>query len=168
MKIFHLPWERMRCGLFTIEDLLPRQLWRDLRFSTNILIPVFLETCYIPRILFQERSLNPPTRARRHHPQEIERWQASEFCLGINWRVHLLLSQPGVVVHLILADWDTQTVTERHLFFPLFLSELLDVLFPLLVDKIVQLQIVKTLFASANHLCRCSWCCQSCLFSAHP
>ena len=155
-KIFHLPWERMRCGLFTIEDLLPRQLWRDLRFSTNILIPVFLGMCDIPREVFKSThpcTTTPPTRNRKMASIRILSWDQLESTLAF------VSARCGSTPYLGRLG---HTNGHRETFvFPLFLSELLDVLFPLLVAKIVQLQIVKTLFASANHLCRCSWCCQS-------
>ena len=150
----------MRCGLFTIEDLLPWQLWRDLRFSANILIPVFFGNVlhsknYIPREVF--KSTHPctttPTRNRKMASIRILSWDQLESTLAF------VSARCGSTPYLGRLG---HTNGHRETFvFPLFLSELLDVLFPFLVDKIVQLQIVKTLFASANHLCRCSWCCQS-------
>lgn len=35
----NLPWERVRHRLFPVENLLPRQLWWDLRLSTHNFIP---------------------------------------------------------------------------------------------------------------------------------
>ena len=108
-----LPRERMRSCLFSVQNLLPGQLWRDLRLTANNLIPG-LNFCHSKTYMTSTHPCTTlATNSRKKASIRLLLWgicwvvsigfqQYSRFCLSLSLVVHLIL--PLVIYKLSL--WD--------------------------------------------------------------